>query len=670
MNNHSELANFIWNTADLIRDKFKRGDYEDVILPLTVLRRLDQVLEPTKEDVLEAYEKYGDVLDDPGPKLKKVAGYEFYNTSKFTFEKLLDDPANIGDNLKNYMESFSKNMRDVLNKFNFDTTIDRLEETDLLFQVIERFTEVDLHPDSVPNHQMGTIFEELIRKFNEALDENPGEHFTPRDIVRLMGTLLIEGDKQSLDKNYTVTTVYDPCCGTGGMLTEAQEQIEEINEKVEVELFGQEVNPETYAICKSDLYLKGEGSSAAENIQYGNTFRNDLLPDHQFDYMIANPPYGKDWKSVKEDVKNEAKKGFAGRFGAGTPSTSDGQLLFIQHMLSKMIDSSKGGSKITVITNASPLFTSDPSMSTKNECDIRRWILENDWLEALIRMPKEMFYNTKITTYVWILSNNKSPEREGKVQLIDASGEEFWTFLSDNLGDKRREFTDDQVKKIVDSYKSFAETEISQIHPIDEFGYRKVRIERPLRENYQAVPERVERIKEELAFKNLAKKDGGEEKQEKILKTLHDMPDDLYKSRNKFRMELEKALSSARLDLKKSVKGNIFNALSEKDEDAEICRNKKGEPESDTDLRDYEYVPLDRDVREYFQEEVKPYVEDAWINEDYTDDQDGKLGKVGYEINFNRYFYEYEPPRPLEEIEADIKEVTSEIMDMIEEVTE
>jgi type I restriction enzyme M protein len=668
MSNWNEKANFIWSVADLIRDKFSRGDYQEVILPFTVLRRIDQVLEPTKDEVLDAHEKYQGELEDLTPVLKDAAGYAFFNTSQFTFPRLLNDPSNIDSNLKNYITSFSPNMRDVLEKFDFERTIDRLDETNLLFQVVEKFTQIDLHPDTVSNREMGMIFEELIRKFNEALDENPGEHFTPRDIVRLMVNLMIDGDKDELHKDYIIRSVYDPCCGTGGMLTLTEERINEINENVEVEMFGQEVNPETYAVCKSDLYLKGEDDTAAENVKYGNTFSNDMHPDKTFDYMIANPPYGKNWSGVKEEVKREADKGFAGRFGAGTPSTTDGQLLFLQNMLSKRIQPSDGGSRIAFITNASPLFTSDPSMSTKNECDIRRWILENDWLETLIRMPDDMFYNTGITTYVWVLNNTKPHERQGKLQLIDASGEDFWTLMSSNLGQKRREIEPDQINKILEEYQSFEETEYSQIHDVEEFGYRKVRIERPLRQNFQAVPERIENIHDERAFQNLADRDGGEAKQQRIVEMLEDMPDKLYQSKQAFEDDLNDYMLEYDLNLRKSVKGNIFRALSEKDADAEIVRDGNGDPEPDSDLRDYEYVPLEREVQSYFEEEVKPYVEDAWINEDYTDDRDGKLGKVGYEINFNRYFYEYEPPRDLEEIEQDIAEVEQDILSMIEEV--
>jgi type I restriction enzyme M protein len=387
--------------------------------------------------------------------------------------------------------------------------------------------------------------------------------------------------------------------------------------------------------------------------------------------MLANPPYGKDWKSDKEAVEREAEQGYGGRFGAGLPAKDDGQLLFLQTMLSKMQEQEDGASRIAFISNASPLFTSDPNISeTSNACSIRRWILENDWLEALIRLPGELFYNTKITTYIWILSNDKPEEREKNIQMVDASGEEFWTLMNENKGDKRKELNEDQIQKILDIYRENEDTEYSQIHSVSEFGYRKVRIERPLRKNFKASEDRIERIKEERAFKNLSGSDEGEKKQEAIIKMLQRMDNELYKDKEEFEEKVDKVIEEADIDLKKSVRGNIFKALGEKDPDAEIVRDSKGRPERDTDLSDYEYIPLDKDVREYFEKEVQPYQPNAWINEDMTDPQDGGLGKIGYEINFNRYFYKYQPPRSLGEIEEDIERVEQQIVDMIQEVTE
>ena len=674
MSDFNKICNFVWDTANLIRDKFKRGDYEEVILPFLVLRRIDSVLEPTNDQVRKKYEQYKNELNQEALKqvLKDAAEAPFYNYSKFTLKTLLDEPSDIERNLKEYVHSFSPEMQDVLDNFGFEKTIEDLAKHNLLYKVIKRFCQpkIDLHPDNVDNSTMGDIFEELIRRFNESLDENPGEHFTPREVVDLMAELAIEPHRGDYEDNQIIH-VYDPCCGSGGMLTETEDRILQNNEDVEVWLFGQEVNPQTYAICKSDMFIKGEQEKAADNIANGSTLSDDAFPDKQFDYMLANPPYGKDWKSDKEAVKKEAEKGWGGRFGAGTPATGDGQLLFLQTMLSKMQEPEDGGSRVSFISNASPLFTSDPNVSeTKNECSIRRWILENDWLEALIRLPNEMFYNTKITTYVWVISNDKPEERKGKVQLIDASGEEFWTLMSSNKGDKRKELTEDQIQKIVKLYKNYENSENSQIYDVSEFGYRKVRIERPLRKNFKASEERIEQIKEERAFQNLAKKEEGEKKQEEIIKVLQGMDEKLYKDKEKFEEKVVQALEEAGLDPKKSVRGNIFRALGEKDPEAEIVTDKKGNPKRDTDLSDSEYVPLGKDVEEYFEEEVKPYQPHAWINKDITDSQDGGLGKIGYEINFNRYFYEYEPPRDLGEIEEDIKEVGNQIIEMIQEVTE
>ncbi|QGA80874.1 type I restriction-modification system subunit M [Candidatus Nanohalobium constans] len=673
MSDFNEISNFVWGAADLIRDKFKRGDYEEVILPFLVLRRLDCVLEPTNDEVREQYEQYKDELNEDALQevLKEAAEAPFYNYSEYTLETLLDEPNDIERNLKEYMHSFSPEMQDVLDNFGFEGTIEELDKHDLLYKVVKRFCqpEVDLHPDRVDNSTMGDIFEELIRKFNESLDENPGEHFTPREVVDLMAELAIEPDREDFEENQ-IMHVYDPCCGSGGMLTETEDRILQANEDVEVWMFGQEVNPQTYAICKSDMFIKGEEERAADNIADGSTLSKDAFPDKQFDYMLANPPYGKDWKSDKDAVKNEAEQGYGGRFGAGLPSTDDGQLLFLQNMLSKRQEPEDGGSRIAFISNASPLFTSDPNVSeSKNECSIRRWILENDWLEALIRMPDELFYNTKISTYIWVLSNDKPAEREGEVQLIDASGEEFWNLMSENKGDKRKELTEDQIQDILDLYRANEESENSQIHDISEFGYRKVRIERPLRKNFKASKERIEQIKEERAFQNLSDNEEGEKKQEAIIEMLQGMEDKLYKDKDEFEEKLEEAIEEAGLDLKKSVEGNIFKALGEKDQEAEIVTDGNGNPERDTDLTDYEYVPLGKDVREYFEEEVKPYQPHAWINEDMKDPQDDGLGKIGYEINFNRYFYEYEPPRDLGEIEEDIEEVENQIVNMIQKVT-
>ncbi|HEY8477151.1 MAG TPA: class I SAM-dependent DNA methyltransferase, partial [Chloroflexota bacterium] len=468
MNNFSEKANFLWSVADLLRDSFKRGKYQDVILPLTVLRRIDCVLKPTKQRVLEVNAKYQRKLENLAPQLCKASGFAFYNTSLYDFERLLDDPQHLASNLRAYINSFSDNMREVLEKFDFDNTITKLDEAGLLFLVLERFKNIDLHPDKVSNQEMGYIFEELIRRFNEALNENPGEHFTPREVIRLMVNLLLAQDAEALSQNHIVRTVYDPCCGTGGMLTIAKERILEINPNADVHLFGQEVNPETFAVCKSDLYMKDPDGRDAENIMFGSTLSDDRHANRTFDYLLANPPYGKDWKRDQEAVEAEHERGFAGRFGAGLPRISDGQLLFLQHMIARMKRPEDGGSRIAIVMNGSPLFTGDAG---SGESEIRRWILENDWLEAIVALPEQLFYNTGIATYVWVLTNRKEPRRRGKVQLINAT--DLWVPMRRSLGDKRREISGEQIEEITRIYLSFEEGERSKIFDTTDFGYRK-----------------------------------------------------------------------------------------------------------------------------------------------------------------------------------------------------
>ena len=700
--NHSQIVSFIWGVADLIRDTFKRGKYQDVILPLTVLRRLDCVLAPTKRKVLEVQARFKGKLDNLDPQLRRASGFAFYNTSRYDLEKLLADAPHVAQNLRNYIAGFSPNMREVLEKFDFDNTISKLDEAGLLFLVVQRFgdPQVNLHPDAVDNATMGTIFEELIRKFNEALNENPGEHFTPRDVVHLMVDLLLAGDEQRLRTKGVVLSVYDPCCGSGGMLTIAKEHItageirdgerrgDAVNPGADTHLFGQEVNPETFAICKSDLFMKSEDGRDAENILFGSTLSNDRHAAGSFDYMIANPPYGKDWKRDQDAVQNEHDRGAAGRFGPGLPRISDGQLLFLQHMLAHAREPAEGGSRVAIIMNGSPLFTGDAG---SGESEIRRWILENDLLEALIALPEQLFYNTGIATYVWVLTNRKRPDRRGKVQLIDATS--FWTLLRKSLGAKRREvpferkqdilrlladFEDGATRKVVQDGEE-REVVVSRIYPTTHFGFRKITVERPLRLDFQASPERIARLDDQRAFANLAvsRKKGaagakdeaaGRKQQAAIRALLGSLPDESFLDRALFEVELSRATGKAELKLAAPVRKAILSALSERNDEAEICRDREGGPEPDPELRDTENVPLLEDIESFFEREVKPHVPDAWIDANRRDPQDGKVGLVGYEINFNRYFYEYRPPRPLEEIEADIQQVEKEIMAMLREV--
>ena len=683
--NHSQIVSFIWGVADLIRDTFKRGKYQDVILPLTVLRRLDCVLAPAKRKVLAVQARYAGKIDNLDPQLRRASGFAFYNTSRYDFEKLLADAPYIAQNLRNYIAGFSPNMREVLEKFDFDNTISKLDESGLLFQVVQRFgdPQVNLHPDAVDNAAMGTIFEELIRKFNEALNENPGEHFTPRDVVHLMVDLLLAGDEERLRTRGVVLSVYDPCCGSGGMLTIAKEHLtagetrdgerrgEAVNPDADIHLFGQEVNPETFAICKSDLFMKSADGRDAENILFGSTLSNDRHSGDQ------------------DAVRAEHDRGAAGRFGPGLPRISDGQLLFLQHMLAHVKEPDRGGSRVAIIMNGSPLFTGDAG---SGESEIRRWILENDLLEALIALPEQLFYNTGIATYVWVLTNRKRPERRGKVQLVDATS--FWVLLRKSLGAKRREVPFERKQDVLRLLADFEdgatrkverdgeerETIVSRVYPTTHFGFRKITVERPLRLDFQASPERIARLGDERAFVNLAvsRKRGearvrdeaaGREQQATIRTLLRSLPDKLFLDRAAFEAALSQAARAAELKLAAPVRKAILSALSERNDEAEICRDREGRPEPDPELRDTENVPLRESVETFFAREVKPHVPDAWMDTTRRDPQDGEVGIVGYEINFNRYFYEYRPPRPLEEIEADIQQVEKEIVAMLREMT-
>ena len=700
--NHSEIVSFIWGVADLIRDTFKRGKYQDVILPLTVLRRLDCVLAPTREDVLQRQaELKGRGLEDLRRQLCRASRFEFYNTSRYDFERLLDDAPNVAPNLRNYIAGFSQNMREVLERFDFDNTISRLDESGLLFQVLEMFGGVDLHPDQIDNATMGTIFEELIRRFNEALNENPGEHFTPRDVVHLMVDLMLAGDEASIGGEGIVRTVYDPCCGSGGMLTIAKEHITvgrrengnlrrgPVNPGATIYLYGQEVNPETWAVSKSDLFIKDPTGRDADSIAFGTTLSNDAHAARSFDYLISNPPYGKDWKRDENSVRAEHDRGTLGRFGPGLPRISDGQLLFLLHMLAHTNDPEGGGSRIAIIMNGSPLFTGDAG---SGESEIRRYIFENDLIEALIALPEQLFYNTGIATYVWLLTNRKAPERRGMVQLIDASS--FWEPMRRSLGDKRRQITpkkaQDILKLLVD-YRDGdtrlvtkdaiqSETVVSRVFPTSHFGFRKITVERPLRLSFRASRERIARLEAERGFQSLAKSKkrgyaGSREEaqglklQKALRKLLNDLPEANVPDRKAFEGALDAALKKAELKLPATGRRAVINALSERDETAAVCRDRNGEPEPDPDLRDTERVPLTESVDDFFEREVLPHVPDAWIDESKRDPKDRQVGVVGYEINFNRHFYRYTPPRPLEDIESDIRAIEGDIVRMLGEIT-
>jgi type I restriction enzyme M protein len=690
------------NLGDLLHG-VELADIQDVILPLTVLRRLDCVLARTKEKVLKRKaELRGKGLQDLDAQLRRASGFAFYNTSRFDFDKLIADAPHLAANLRNYIAGFSPNMREVLEKFDFDNTISKLNEAGLLFQVLERFKNVDLHPDKIDNPTMGIIFEELIRKFNEALNENPGEHFTPRDVVHLMVDLMLAGDEERIRRKGVVCTVYDPCCGSGGMLLITKEHVTvglrkngnllrpSINKDAEIHLFGQEVNPETWAVSKSDLFIKEPTGRDADNIMFGSTLSNDQLAQRHFDYLITNPPYGKDWKRDEDAVRAEHERGAAGRFAPGLPRISDGQLLFLLHMLAHTKDPKDGGSRIAIIMNGSPLFTGDAG---SGESEIRRFILENDALEALIALPEQLFYNTGIATYVWVVTNRKPSKRKGLVQLIDASS--FWTQMHKSLGDKRREIPTDRAQDILKILADFKDGDsrqvtkdgveeqvvVSRIFPTTHFGFRKITVERPLRLNFQASPERIARFEDEKSFQTLAqpkKKKGaagakeqaeGRALQEGVRRLVLGLPNTLYKDREEFERVLDDATKKAGLKLPAPTRRAILSALSERDEKAATCGDKDGNPEPDPELRDTESVPLAESVDAFFNREVKPHVPDAWIDTGKRDPKDGQVGLVGYEINFNRYFYRYAPPRQLEAIEADIRGIEHDILRMLAEIT-
>lgn len=712
--NQSEIVSFLLGVANLVRDTFRRGKYQDIILPLTVLRRLDCVLADRKETVLaKQAELRGKKLDNLDAQLRKASGFAFYNTSRYDFDKLLGDAPHLAANLRNYIAGFSPNMREVIERFDFDNTISKLDEAGLLFQVLERFKSVELHPDVVDNATMGTIFEELLRKFNEALNENPGEHFTPRDVVHLMVDLMLAGDESRIRGKGVVRTVYDPCCGSGGMLMITKDHIKAgvvqqgqvvqppVNPEAELHLFGQEVNPETWAVSKSDLYMKDPTGRDADRIAYGSTLSNDKHSGVGFDYLIANPPYGKDWKGDADAVRAEHERGNAGRFGPGLPRISDGQLLFLLHMLAHTKDPAEGGSRIAIIMNGSPLFTGDAG---SGESEIRRFILEHDLLDSLIALPEQLFYNTGIATYIWVVTNRKAPAHRGTVQLVDASA--FWVPMRKSLGDKRREIPIERAREILALVKHRRDGEtrrvekdgvpedvvVSRVFPTSHFGFRKITVERPLKLNFHASPERLARLEEERGFVGLAesKKKGaagakeqaaGRALQAEVREMLGTLTTTLVKDREAFEKQLDAAAKKAGIKLAAAVRKAILSALSERDETASACRDDDGAPEPDSELRDTESVPLaagkdpvDADgvaasVREFFAREVLPYVPDAWIDTSKRDHKDDRVGLVGYEINFNRYFYRYTPPRPLEDIERDIRAIEGDIVRMLSEVT-
>ncbi|MGK2871224.1 MAG: N-6 DNA methylase [Alphaproteobacteria bacterium] len=701
---HTQLANFIWSICNLLRGPYKRNEYRKVILPLTVLRRFDCLLAPTKAEVLA---EHAQIKTKPETVvrslLEKITGRPFYNLSKLDLPKLLDDPNQLAPNLNAYINGFSRNVREIMERFAFDQQIARMAEKNLLYEVVKKFAAVDLSPSRVDNVQMGYVFEELIRIGAEQSNEEAGEHFTPREVIKLMVNLLLSPE-QDLRKSHVVKTIYDPACGTGGMLSVAERYIRDLNADADPHLFGQDWNDESWAICKADMLIKGED---ADNIVLGDTFTQDGFDrdaegrKRTFDYMLANPPFGVEWKQQQKYIEYEAQTlGYSGRFGAGTPRINDGSLLFLQHMLAKMRAPGEGGSRIGIVFNGSPLFTGDAG---SGESNIRQWIVENDWLEAVVALPDQLFYNTGISTYLWVLTNRKEPRRKGKVQLIDAR--RFFVKMPKSLGNKRNKLGDpadrpsepDQIGDVTRLFGSFTDGEtrtfteedpitkqpvekvrvVSKVFDNADFGFHKITVERPLRLNFQATAERIARLEAEGGFAKLAtsvKKNEqarleeiavGKQRQAAIRGLLARFAEahgeTLFKDRTAFLTALRDLDRAAGVRLSAPELKAVLGALGERDETAEICRDRDGHPEPDAELRDTESVPLKDSIAEYFKREVLPHVPDAWIDESKT--------KVGYEIPLNRHFYRYEPPRPLEVIEADIKKLEQEILGLLGEVT-
>lgn len=668
MSDIKNLGGFVWSIAEILRGDFKQSEYGKVMLPFVVLRRLDCLLQDSKQAVLEAEKSLPESADDATRDMilfGAVGGnVKVYNLSRFTFDSLKgQDPGQLHQNLIDYISKFSPNVRDIfLDKFRFTDQLKRLKDGGILWNVFERFCEVDLHPDTISNLEMGYLFEELIRRFSEMSNETAGEHFTPREVIRLIVDLLIANDDAKLTGRGIIRQVYDPACGTGGMLALTEEALKEFNPSIRVELFGQELNDESFGICKSDMLVTGHDP---EQIAFGNTLTQDAHAGKKFHYMLSNPPYGVDWKKYQDPIKSEAENlGMEGRFGAGTPRISDGQLLFLQHMISKMRDD-EDGSRIGIVMNGSPLFTGG---AQSGESEIRRWMLENDWVEAIVALPTDLFYNTGIQTYVWLLTNRKPKNRQGKVQLIDASGERFWSSMRKSLGSKRREITDEARAEIVRLYADFlngesGQDDVSKIFETTDFGYREIRVEQPLKLNFQVSGERLARLSDYKPYTKLNEAD-----QSAIEAALRTIGEQLFTNREAFEKVLTQALRTRGLKIGAPIKKTILSALSERDEEADICTDKNGNPEPDTDLRDNELVPLAEDWREYMKREVLPFLPDAWVDESHTDTRDKQVGRVGYEINFNRYFYEYVPPRPLEEIDNELKALEAEIAGLLKEV--
>ena len=640
-------AAFIWSIANLLRGTYKAADYGKVVLPFTVLRRLDSALEGSKQSVLEAKKQKstsGAALDFI---LQKASGYSFYNTSPYDLKKAAGDTTNLKANLLAYIEGFSANVRDIFEKYDFAAQLAKLDENDLLLLVTQKFSQIDLHPDKVSNVEMGMIFEELIRQFAELSNETAGEHFTPRDVVRLIVSLVFANDDEVLSKKGVVRTVYDPTAGTGGMLSVADDYIRRLNPDAALTLFGQELNGESYAIAKADMVIKGQD---IENMVWGDTLTNDGHFGKTFDYSLANPPFGVEWKKQQDFVEREHRdRGFDGRFGPGTPRVSDGSLLFLMHLVKKMRPTQDGGGRIGIVLNGSPLFTGNAG---SGESEIRRYLLEQDLVEAIIALPTDMFYNTGIPTYIWILDNDKAKARKGKVQLVDAT--QMFVKIRKNLGSKRKEISEQNLRDIVKTYVAFEPTESSKIFKTTDFGYRQITVERPLKLAFKLDQESIERS---LICKPVLKLN--ETDRDLLTAALNKLPPE-FNSRTAFTKALSEATQSLGLTLPATIVKALVNEFGYRSEDAEVCLDSKNKIEADSDSRDTENVPLHEDVEVFVAREVRPFAPDTWI--------EPSKEKIGYEIPFTRYFFKYSPPRNLEEIDADLNTLLSEIQVLLREM--
>jgi len=678
MSNHHEHANLIWQIADLLRGPYRPPQYERVMLPMTVLRRFDCVLASTKARVLAEYErrKGGKLSNEALDKvLNNAAGQRFHNHSPLTFQKLKGDPDNIDKHLVSYIKGFSKNVRTIFEFFEFETEIEKMREANILYLVVSKFSEVDLHPDKVPNEAMGLIFENLIRRFNELANETAGDHFTPREVIRLMVNILFINDDELLATPGTVRKLLDPAGGTGGMLAEAQNYLREHHSEARLYVYGQDYNKRAYATAASDMLMKQvDHNGGGDNIRFGDTFTDDQFPDGKFDYFLTNPPFGVDWKKQQNEIQREYEKsGFGGRFGAGLPRINDGAFLFLQHMISKfepvLPDQLKHGSRLAIVFSGSPLFSGGAG---SGESNIRKWIIENDWLEAIIALPEQMFYNTGIGTYVWIVTNRKEKRRKGKIQLLDAR--ESYIPMRRSLGDKRRKIGEgrdgepDQIGDIVKLYGRFTETDTSIIFDNDDFGYTRMTVERPLRLRY-----RLSQFDMNLFFEDKEVKKLGEDRGTELAEVLGELSINApFLDDAKILSVLVKRLS---FRMSKGLLKSLRATLGVTDPAAEPVRDLSPDdlpltdPEAladrdilpDPALRDFENIPLKENIDEYFRREVLPHVPDAWM--------DRSKDKVGYEINFNRHFYQYTPPRSLEKIDADLKLAEEEVLRLLNEVT-